>query len=198
VTATGSKPLNGENTTEMPMFIREAKQPDGFPSPTPVGKVLVKQYPAYRSATTSKEQGRKNSMFRTLFKHIKNNDIAMTAPVEMTYDENGTEGMGFLYANTDVGTTGQDGAVETVDIPAMSVVAIGVRGDYTKERFEKHRVRLAQWLVENREEWVKAGEPRYFAFNSPFVPGMMKYGEVQIPVRKAKVQGPSAVKSQAR
>ena len=174
--------LNGKNVATM--FIREAKQPQGFPVPAPVGQILVKDYPIYRLATVSNEGRQQNSMFRTLFKHIKKNDIAMTAPVEMTFDEAGPKTMVFLYASTDIGALGEDDDVKIVDLAAAKVVAIGVRGNYTRARFEKNREKLNEWLVENSDQWVEAGNPRYHAFNSPFVPGFMKYGEVQIPIRK--------------
>ena len=62
----------------------EAPLPDGFPTYTPVGKIEVKQYPAYRKAETS---GR--VAFWTLFEHITSSGISMTAPVEMTYEKDG-------------------------------------------------------------------------------------------------------------
>ena len=69
-----------------PLWIREAELPDGFPDPGPAGKVIVKEYPAYRLARFAALQGQpasQNGMFWPLFQHIKRNDIAMTAPVEM-------------------------------------------------------------------------------------------------------------------
>ena len=59
-----------------------AELPKGFPGYTPVGRIEVKHYPAYRKATVSGTAG-----FWTLFNQIKQNHIAMTAPVEMDYGE---------------------------------------------------------------------------------------------------------------
>ena len=42
----------------------EAPLPDGFPTYTPVGKIEVKQYPAYRKETSGRVA------FWTLFEHI--------------------------------------------------------------------------------------------------------------------------------
>jgi hypothetical protein len=39
-------------------------------------------------------------------------------------------------------------------------------------------------------EWVAAGPPRTLAYNSPFVPGVLKYAEVQIPVVAAPKPAP--------
>ena len=62
--------------------IKEAEMPKGFPDYTPVGQIEVKHYPAYRRATASGM-----AEFWTLFKHIKQNHVAMTAPVEMDYGD---------------------------------------------------------------------------------------------------------------
>ena len=66
-----------------PMVISEAKLPEGFPQPGPVGSVIVKEYPAYRLART-RAGGGDGGMFMRLFRHIERNDVKMTAPVEMT------------------------------------------------------------------------------------------------------------------
>jgi len=123
-------------------------------------------------------------MFRSLFRHITVNDISMTAPVEMTYDDEGPTSMSFLYGSMEVGKLGDQGTVKVSDHPAVKVVAIGVRGSYSQERFEAHRELLNDWLTKNSDQWKASGEPRQFSFNSPFVPGPMKYSEVQIPVRR--------------
>ena len=44
--------------------IKEAEMPKGFPGYTPVGQIEVKQYPAYRKASTSGL-----AEFWTLFQH---------------------------------------------------------------------------------------------------------------------------------
>lgn len=163
-------------------IVPEAKQPKGFPPPGPVGEVIVKEYPAYRAATTRSQERRQNSMFRSLFRHIQSNEIAMTAPVEMTYRDGKPETMAFLYATPETGELGTSGVVDVVDLPPAKVLSIGVRGSYTNERFEKNRKELEAWLDKNSDKWRAAGQARFFGFNSPFVPGLLKYGEVQIPI----------------
>ncbi len=65
-----------------------APLPEGFPTPTADGEIEVKQYPAYRSATVqvNGDFGSASSRgFSPLFRHISDNDISMTAPVEAQY-----------------------------------------------------------------------------------------------------------------
>jgi len=171
-----------------PFMLREASLPEGFPPPGPVGEVVVKRYPAYRAAfagdVTDSDAATQDGLFRVLFKHIKRNDIAMTAPVEMTYaggDDPGMERMAFLYRDPTLGETGEDGDVQVRDVPAMTVVSVGVRGAYTDERLQTGLAQLHEWLA-GQSEYQPAGSPRYLGYNSPFVPWFMRYGEVQLPI----------------
>ncbi len=164
----------------------EAKLPEGFPRPTPVGEVRVQQYPAYRLARTAMA-GDTFRPFMTLFNHIQKNDIAMTAPVEMTYSGKGKEKrsmMAFLYGSRQVGKTGKDGPVEVVDVPAALAVSIGERGELTEARLAAARQRLEAWLKAHAAEYAAAGSLRVMGYNSPAVPRDRRYSEVQIPVRK--------------
>ena len=91
-------------------MIREAPLPEGYPEPGPVGQITIKRYPACRLARTPVADGRPNgreqgNAFMTLFRHIQKNEIAMTAPVEMTYHaqpaaEPVETQMAFLYRST--------------------------------------------------------------------------------------------------
>jgi hypothetical protein len=173
----------GENGTKKAFVVPEAKQPRGFPNPGEVGAIIVKQYPSYRAARVTSDSMRQNAMFGELFQHIKQNKISMTAPVEMTYPAEGPSSMSFLYSSIEVGETSAAGKVQVVDVPPATVVSIGVRGEYTQDRFEECRSKLMDWLKENNDQWVVAGAPRYLGYNSPFVPDLLKYGEVQVPIR---------------
>ncbi len=166
-------------------IIREASQPDGFPKPTAVGEIVVKDYPKYRAARVDSEDGRQNSMFNTLFRHIQSNNIKMTAPVEMTFGDDAPDSMMFLYQSTDLGDLGDDGAVAVIDIEPMKVISLGLRGSYNAERFHENVKELEAWLSENSDQWQAAGEPRYMGFNTPFVPSPLRYGEIQIPIKSA-------------
>jgi len=188
-----------------PFLFREAKRPCGFPPPGPVGTVIVKDYPAYRLARTQAGETDHatgpNQMFGPLFNHIRRNDIAMTAPVEMEYAKtsltstdagsvagtNALTSMGFLYAEPFLGSTGpdpSDSRVVVEDIPAMTVVSVSLRGNYTPRNFAAGADVLRDWFSTRSDQFRVAGSPRYLAYNSPFVPGFFKLGEVQIPVER--------------
>lgn len=179
-----------------PMMISEAKLPAGFPPPGPVGEVITKTYPAHRLARVRGGGGNDGS-FMKLFRHIERNEIEMTAPVEMemtSADGAGTvartESMAFLYGSADTGTPGPDPADPNVvveDVPETTVVSLGVRGSYREDRFAEFTGKLEAWLAEH-PEWVAAGPPRTLAYNSPFVPGMLKYAEVQIPIAPVQTE----------
>lgn len=165
--------------------MRSAAVPEGWPTPTRVGQVELKQYPVYRAATV--EGGETDPVFMTLFGHIKDNDIAMTAPVDMGYDSSAGDAsmnsMAFLYRTTELGQVGQDGDVIVSDVPEQTFASIGVRGDYTDERFNTNLATLNAWLDEQADTWEVAGDPRFLGYNGPFTPAFMRYGEVQVPVR---------------
>jgi len=136
-------------------------------------------------------------MFWPLFNHIKRNDIAMTAPVEIVYPaavatqpeavaSMGPLSMAFLYRQPTQGTTGIDQAdpdVSVIDVPAMTVLSVGMRGDYTKSRLAKGLGYLDKWMADNPGRVEVVGEPRYLGYNSPMVPSFIRYGEVQLPIR---------------
>jgi hypothetical protein len=147
----------------------EAKMPAGFPGHTPVGTVEIKKYPAYRKAQASG-----GDAFWKLFTHIKNNDIAMTAPVEMTFQSEGPpvgqeRAMAFLYSSVELGQAGTQGPVDA-----------------------RATERLRIWLTEH-EAYRQAGPVRIMGYNSPFVPPERQFFEVQIPVANATAAEPSAV-----
>lgn len=178
-----------EAFAEAPKIVNEAPVPEGWPALTPVGQVRVKTYPTYRAAfivADAENGGSDSGMFRPLFNHIQREDIAMTAPVKMTYDEAGRQrSMAFLYRTSDMGAAGIDGKdprVQVRDVPEMTVLSIGVKGGYSHDRFSQHVAKLNAWLAE-QDTYRAAGEARYLGYNSPFVfPSYRKYGEVQMPI----------------
>ncbi len=164
--------------------IKEAEMPEGFPDPTPVGQIELKQYPAYRRATTSGL-----GEFWTLFRHIRQNNIAMTAPVEMDFglpsaNRNVKRSMSFLYEHPEQGEAGRQSGVEVVDVEPALVVSIGCRGQQTAAAVVEARDRLLKWLDDN-EAYAPMGPLRVMGYNSPFVPRNQNFFEVQIPVELA-------------
>ena len=168
----------------------EAPLPEGFPELTPVGEIRLQQYPQYRLAKTEMTllEGR---AFWTLFNHIKEREIAMTSPVEMTYaaDEKGTKktSMSFLYRSTEQGKLGTADKVEVVDVPAQAAISIGIRGSANRERVADAKRRLEAWLQIHSDEYEPSGPLRVMNHNSPFVAESKQYSEVQIPVRSKNV-----------
>ena len=171
--------------------IIEAEMPAGFPQYTPVREVQVKRYPAYRKAQAVAGKG---GGFWTLFSHIKQNDIAMTSPVEMPYADREPPNQGnmaFLYGRADMGLPGRQGSVEVIDVPPMVVASTGVRGPRTAESLAEARDRLNAWLEANEEQYSADGPLRVMAYNSPFIPRDRNYFEVEIPLRPIEPSGES-------
>jgi hypothetical protein len=168
-------------------LVEESPLPEGFPGPTPVGEIRLQEYPEYRLARTEITL-LEGSAFFTLFNHIKERDIEMTAPVEMTYGAEGKtaktkRAMSFMYRNTRQGQPGTAGEVDVVDIPPQLAISIGIRGNATKERVVDGQRRLEEWVKEHRDEYEVAGPLRVMGYNSPFIPEKKQFAEIQIPVR---------------
>ena len=181
--------------TRKPFIVGEASLPNGFPAPGPVGEVIVKEYPAFREArveASAIKGGDQDQMFWPLFNHIKKEKIAMSAPVVMDFlaptvdGEKGVDkpvSMSFVYGEPTAGKPGMDGTVDVLDMPAVTVVSVGVRGSYGQKKFREGYAQLQTWLKANEAKYVASGPPRFLGYNSPMVPWFMRFGEVQIPVR---------------
>lgn len=177
--------------------------PQGYPAPTPPGAIELKKYPGVRRAQVSRtglpDVGM-NIGFWPLFQHIQRREIAMTSPVEMEYSGVAARGpdapgreyastsgdwtMSFLYRTPDMGRLGADkGGVEVVDVGPLTVLSVGFRGAYGVERVEEGLFKLEQWLA-GQSEWERAGEPRALYYNGPERRGGLKWGEIQVPVRR--------------
>lgn len=156
----------------------EAPLPEGFPGPGPIGRVIEKTYPAYRSA--SAEGGR--AAFWSLFRHIQKNEVAMTAPVEMTLGSGmQMERMAFLYERPAQGRAGEEGVVRVADLPAVRVVSIALRG-----RDNEASMATARALVEEYLKTAKLqtnGLWRVMGYNSPMVSDARRVWELQVPVK---------------
>jgi hypothetical protein len=112
----------------------------------------------------------------------------MTAPVEMIYgrDNNSRarpQAMAFIYESQAVGEIGQHGKVNVADVPAATVVSLGMRGDYTDDALAHAQNLLQSWLKQHEDRYEAQGSLRVLGFNSPMVPVVERYFEVQIPVR---------------
>jgi len=176
-----------------------APLPEGFPPPTPPGKIEVKHYPAYRSGTI-RYRGQlaqaAESAFSPLFNHISSNNISMTAPVEARYplstlwvgkegqpNEQGEAEVSFLYRRPDVDPKQIAQGIRVEDTPPMTVVSIGVQGNYSYVSYQQHVEQLRDWLSQHPDYKVD-GSPRRFFYDSPFVPDLLKRSEIQVPIQK--------------
>ncbi|HEY9711523.1 MAG TPA: heme-binding protein [Oculatellaceae cyanobacterium] len=176
-----------------------APLPEGFPPLTADGKIEVKQYPAYRSATvrySGELSMAANRAFDPLYRHISSNNISMTAPVEARYpvstleadevsapNERGEALVSFLYRSTDIYPTEIAQNIQVEDIAAMTVVSLGLKGSYDYSSYQKNIERLREWLAQH-PEWTVVGSPRRFFYDAPYVPEPAKRSEIQIPIRR--------------
>jgi hypothetical protein len=172
-----------------------APLPEGFPSPTADSEIEVKQYPAYRSATVQVKgdlESASSRGFSPLFRHISDNDISMTAPVEARYPAStlqanaasqGNTAVSFLYRSLDITPKEVEQDVQVDDIPPMTVVSFGVKGGYDYGIYTKGIERLQGWLAAH-PEYTVTGSPRRFFYDGPFVPDVLKRSDIQIPVQQ--------------
>jgi hypothetical protein len=171
--------------------------PAGYPLPTPPGAIDLKTYPPVRLAEVhghGNPDGGMNRAFWSLFYHIKRHDIAMTSPVEMTYErprEARTSGtswsMAFLYRTPELNGIGPDGAITVRDAAPVSVVAVGLKGDYSMTLVQRGMTQIEDWLAQN-PQWRPAGSWRTLYYNGPSLAWWNKWAEVQLPIEPAETQ----------
>ena len=170
-----------------------APLPEGFPELTAPNQIEVKQYPSYRAATYETKgdlSQAANQAFSPLYQHISSNNISMTAPVETRYPASSLEGstsgeaeVSFLYRSLEIVPTEIADNIELQDIPAMTVVSLGLKGAYSYESYQQGLKRLSNWLEKN-PDYQRVGNPRRFFYDGPYVPDGMKRSEIQIPIEK--------------
>lgn len=174
--------------------------PAGYPRPTPPGAIELKTYPSVRLAEiagSGNPDSGMNRAFWPLFNHIKKHDIAMTSPVQMDYAglENKSPtrpdswSMAFLYRTPDLNTTGEDGPVKVRDSNPVTVLAVGLKGDYSMSLVSKGRSTLEDFLAAN-PQWEIAGDWRALYYNGPTLMVWNKWAEVQVPVRRRRPEVP--------
>jgi hypothetical protein len=170
--------------------VAEAPVPVGYPSFTPIGEVLLLQYPVVRLARVPMSRSG-NGAFWSLFLHIQGAGIAMTAPVQTNYSGDAGEPrpatMGFLYDLPDRGPAGSFGTVEVFDQPEVTVLSLGQRGWAEAEAVEAMDRLLRDRVTADYPGWEAVGAVRVQEYNSPSVRGGRRFFEVQLPVRRAAV-----------
>ena len=163
----------------------DAPLPEGWPPPSLTGLVRIKNYPPVRAARVHGADG-DNHQFMTLFHHINEKKIPMTAPVVMDFPQKtgAPTGMAFLYAKTGFGPNGTFGAVTVGDDAKLTVLSVGRWGGYTAGARKQAVTQLNRWLG-THPEWRASGPVRVLCYHSPFHFPWNKYSEVQIPVAPA-------------
>jgi len=169
--------------------------PKGYPLPTPPGAIEIKSYPSVRRAVVKGSEtpdAGMNDTFWPLFNHIKKHDIAMTSPVEMDFEglkaEKGAQptewSMAFLYRTPELNETGQEKNVTVEDSAPMTVVSVGMKGNYSMKLVRSGMEQIEAWLARN-PEWKPAGSWRTLYYNGPAIRFWNKWAEVQLPVKAA-------------
>ena len=152
---------------------------------TEVDEIEVKILPPSKVMQSSSEAdsyfSENNNLFSPLFRYLKDNELAMTTPVEADI-ENPKMRFFIETSKADINYKSNN-QVEILEIPARKVVSIGIRGSYTEANFQEGKAKLEKWLNEN-EEYVPNGKAYAVYWNAPFVPGFLKKSEVHIPVKK--------------
>lgn len=149
---------------------------------TNVGVAEIKQLPQARVITannTVQSTDAEKPVFKRLFNFLKVNDIAMTIPVEKTFDESEM----LFYLGNDAANELQN--VETVtllNLPPRSVLSVGGKGSYKKENLQTTLNKAKQWLAQ-QSKWQADAEPYVVYWNSPFTLWFMKRFEVHVPVK---------------
>ncbi len=163
-----------------PHYTAESPLPHGWPQPGPFNQVARKHYPAYRAAFTTAASP--NRGFWRLFSHIKQQEIPMSAPVEMKLDAAAAHGMpmeemAFLYQERHVGHAGAAGnQVEVRDVPARTALSYAWQGARDSAAITDARAALDAALARDH---TQATGYRLLGYNSPFVPAAQQTHELQ-------------------
>ncbi len=163
---------------------------DNAYAPGEAGVCEIKQLPAARliearEAGPANEEETMNKTFRPLFGYIRDNEIPMTAPVEMRQGREAV--MAFhLAPESAAGKDLREGdRVSLRTLPERTVAALAVNGAYTPERLRETEATLRVWLAWHKE-WEPEGDAYAVYWDPPFLPGFLKKSEVHIPVKRAK------------
>ncbi len=162
----------------------ESPLPEGYPPPTAPGAIELKHYPSVRRAEYGGDAGAGFRGFFPLFRHISRRDIAMTAPVEMDFEEDGTT-MSFLYRVPELGPTGEaENGVRVVDTEPALVLAIGMQGPRNQRTIDAARQKLDAWLAES-DAYTATDRARWVGYNGPSVPVRNQWWELHLFVEPA-------------
>ena len=89
--------------------------------------------------------------------------------------------MAFLYREPDMNKVGVEGSVTVRDAAPVTVVAVGLSGNYSMKLVNSGMREIEDWLAAN-PQWKPAGSWRTLYYNGPTLFFWNKWAEVQIPV----------------
>ncbi|MEM6884293.1 MAG: heme-binding protein [Verrucomicrobiota bacterium] len=154
-------------------------------SKTDVGTIEIKTLPEMRAlkhtGETSDYFEENNGLFMPLFRYIEKNDLAMTVPVESEMAP--ATMMFFIGSEVDISEIESTEQIEVVTIPERQVLAVGIRGDYSEEKYQQALEQAMLWVQEH-PDYVAAGPARMIYWNGPYVPGFLKRSELHLPIAK--------------
>jgi len=138
--------------------------------------VAKKLYPSYRCATDPGGQ------FGALFDHISSHGVAMTTPVISTLEQ---PSMSFVYQSPTLGKPGSGGGrVIVQDLPPLTVLSVGMRGDMGPGNMAIARRVLEEALGSGKFGMAAPdGAWRTLGYNSPMVPNERRFWELQVPLK---------------
>lgn len=152
---------------------------------TPPGVVEVKELPARVAYETSRDDGtffdERRSLFRPLFGYLKRHDLRMTVPVEAAVEP---ATMRFLVEpGAEVrGPLKDEGDIRVRHEPVARVVSAGVRGGYTRGRFDEGRRRIEAWFAAHPDA-EPAGPAEIAYWDGPMRLPFLRRAEVHVPLR---------------
>ncbi|NCG08348.1 MAG: hypothetical protein GWO81_02065 [Verrucomicrobia bacterium] len=155
-----------------------------FPK-TDVGVIEIKELPSCKVIVARSKVAyfkEASSLFRPLFDYIKDNEIAMTVPVEAEIDP----GAMYFYLGTEAAARElkETDGVKVKALPTRTVASIGLRGGYGEANFLAAKAKLEAWLAERMDLKV-TGPARAIYWNGPFTLPALKRGEIHIPIAPA-------------
>ena len=155
-------------------------------SKTKTGVIEVKDIPAASVMEASGVSGSSyfkdrggSSPFMKLFRYIQSNNIPMTTPVEVNPDANNMR----FYSDSNSRQMSETTEVAVKQLPARTVLSIGITGSYSQENFDKAQKKLLDFLSKNSQyEVIEEAYAVYW--DGPYKPFFLKHAEVHIPILK--------------
>jgi len=152
--------------------------------PTAAGTIEIKSLPPARQLVATGETDYfddADTLFRRLFRNIRQTDVSMTVPVEGHLE---MSAMAFYVGAKDLDKAAEKVEdVSIVETPQRFVASCGAKGSYTRPNIEKALSKLEEWL-DLQTSYRRVGPPYAVFWDAPYVLWFMKRFEVHIPVER--------------